>query len=71
MRKMLRDAEFQSTPPVWAETSMTSFAEVIFSFQSTPPVWAETNCAKQIQTFPTISIHSARVGGDIFPKANA
>ena len=58
---------FQSTPPVWAETvEFVEFFQNRSRFQSTPPVWAETPslpfCAV---SFPQISIHSARVGGDI------
>ena len=38
--------QFQSTPPVWAETDLSCIA-VYFQagFQSTPPVWAETHLA--------------------------
>ena len=34
-------------------------------FQSTPPVWAETGKSYHIVPFIHISIHSARVGGDL------
>ena len=39
----LFSTRFQSTPPVWAETSSfaSSFCDILL-FQSTPPVWAET-----------------------------
>ena len=33
-------------------------------FQSTPPVWAETVRQVYTEVFKSISIHSARVGGD-------
>ena len=79
---------FQSTPPVWAETSfLTQFAQSRTDFnplrpcgrrrakhgtyipseefQSTPPVWAETVTSSATSKPATsISIHSARVGGD-------
>ena len=35
-------------------------------FQSTPPVWAETQGASDCVQALVISIHSARVGGDVF-----
>ena len=34
--------QFQSTPPVWAETISANFGDTSDEFQSTPPVWAET-----------------------------
>ncbi len=88
---------FQSTPPVWAETlsknalqdrasdfnplrpcgrrHARSFYYLIVTskFQSTPPVWAETPSSYDAIDSHTISIHSARVGGDwkaVSPSAN-
>ena len=40
-------------------------AAVLGIFQSTPPVWAETESIMAGGTGRPISIHSARVGGDI------
>ena len=34
-------------------------------FQSTPPVWAETSASVITRLISLISIHSARVGGDL------
>ena len=55
---------FQSTPPVWAETRMANIVWQPQPFQSTPPVWAETDWLSACDVGYTISIHSARVGGD-------
>ena len=38
---------------------------MIFGFQSTPPVWAETKHSNNFYNRIGISIHSARVGGDL------
>ena len=57
---------FQSTPPVWAETQPDIlYTEGIYQFQSTPPVWAETAPRPLSYSQIFISIHSARVGGDL------
>ena len=56
--------EFQSTPPVWAETYRHSSLDGNRIFQSTPPVWAETLRKAISYGKLIISIHSARVGGD-------
>ena len=57
---------FQSTPPVWAETRMANIVWQPQPFQSTPPVWAETPIGSVFTTKTgLISIHSARVGGDL------
>ena len=40
-------------------------AWITATFQSTPPVWAETLGCRRAQSPSLISIHSARVGGDI------
>ena len=65
-----RGAGFQSTPPVWAETSPlpAEFRDSL-TFQSTPPVWAETRYLKNKDTITAISIHSTRVGGDLILDA--
>ena len=55
---------FQSTPPVWAETSLSIPHCTKILFQSTPPVWAETELPLPSDFLLLISIHSARVGGD-------
>ena len=60
---------FQSTPPVWAETYCTILMIFRDKFQSTPPVWAETQAALAPAGAQKISIHSARVGGDVIEKA--
>ena len=57
---------FQSTPPVWAETIAWNCLISSCAFQSTPPVWAETGETTTRQFGESISIHSARVGGDLF-----
>ena len=60
---------FQSTPPVWAETSSAKFSRLhLPKFQSTPPVWAETLSERANILTLRISIHSARVGGDLIEK---
>ena len=61
---------FQSTPPVWAETLQTGSTIYWPGFQSTPPVWAETTAADNMADVVAISIHSARVGGDVFRLCN-
>ena len=58
-------SEFQSTPPVWAETRSARIIYWLSIFQSTPPVWAETVRFRFSHQPPPISIHSARVGGDL------
>ena len=48
------------------------FVPVVFTrakrFQSTPPVWAETAGGGDCHMGLLISIHSARVGGDLLPQ---
>ena len=58
---------FQSTPSVWRETPKKSVISVRVAFQSTPSVWRETWVSKQSFPSSTISIHSLRVEGDVFP----
>ena len=65
MDRLLAAAQFQSTPPVWAETLPPDEVGQIAQFQSTPPVWAETQRVLLHVSGSMISIHSARVGGDI------
>ena len=61
--------KFQSTPPVWAETVFRKLVTGERVFQSTPPVWAETCRPSGARKRSKISIHSARVGGDVINKA--
>ena len=56
---------FQSTPPVWAETLWIISYKFFPKFQYTPPVWAETELRIFFRVWGIISIHSARVGGDV------
>ena len=42
MEVIIMSLEFQSTPPVWAETITYVLNGWGLKFQSTPPVWAET-----------------------------
>ena len=43
----------------------------IQTFQSTPPVWAETRTFPALTSTDDISIHSARVGGDLILRIGA
>ena len=62
---------FQSTPPVWAETCSVGWPGLLRRFQSTPPVWAETSYNDIFPVVVLISIHSARVGGDLLQVLHA
>ncbi len=64
-RVLLGVVKFQSTPPVWAETHFHLMLYRHSRFQSTPPVWAETEYDGLDTLKYVISIHSARVGGDL------
>ena len=56
---------FQSTRPVWGETSCSPKASAIQSrFQSTRPVWGEARPPARRRADGQISIHSPRVGRD-------
>ena len=50
---------------MWAETRVIISILHLDAFQSTPPVWAETNITLIYFMPARISIHSARVGGDL------
>ena len=63
--KIILDAIFQSTPPVWGATVfMCSLCHSLILFQSTPPVWGATISSLLTVAVWGISIHAPRVGGD-------
>ena len=59
-----RQAEFQSTLPVWGGTLNVSAVRKSLGFQSTLPVWGGTIPYDSIRDAYNISIHPPRVGRD-------
>ena len=57
-------SHFNPLRPCGRRLISANFGDASDEFQSTPPVWAETQQANHSRRISTISIHSARVGGD-------
>ena len=61
---------FQSTLPAWGETTFPGLSLLRpVGFQSTLPAWGETREIKTSIALDGISIHSPRMGRDLYSSA--
>ena len=65
------DLLFQSTLPAWGETTWYNTPTIICPFQSTLPAWGETVIMMATTVDVTISIHSPRMGRDVYEMPQA